>query len=98
MRRRHESSEGSGFSPCKSLEKSVRWHASLCILAHSKEKKCIIRVSAFFSYFRYTLYFARPNQPCANLAFLLGLVDLRKDTVKRSIKIVLEHYMLIIKD
>ena len=49
-----------------------------------KEKKCNINVSAFFSYFRHTLYFARPNQPWANLAFLFmfGLVDLRKDTVK----------------
>ena len=86
-----------GQAPPHVKRKRVKWHASLCILAHSKEKKCIISISAFFSYFRHTLYFDRQNQPCANLAFLFGLVDLRKDSVK-SIKIVSKRNMLIIKD
>ena len=48
-----------------------------------------ISVSAFFPYFRHTLYLVGPNQPCANLAFSFDLVDLRKDNI-RSIKISIE--------
>ena len=76
--------EGSGFFPCNCLEKVSDG------MLYSKES-----VSAFFSYFRHTLYFIGPNQLYANLAFLLGLVDLCKDTVK-SIKRVLKCDMLII--
>ena len=57
----------------------------------------MLSVTAFFPYFRHTLYFVGPNQVCAKPAFLFGLVDLHKNNIK-SIDILSKCSVLIIVD